>query len=113
MKPWLYIAAAAAVAWWLLRKQEPPKEAPVQIGTLRTETGDGPTAEESANLFDQLFGLRDAQSEFAKLKGTSVSLRSPSCHSDGSCLTYDRYTNERYPLIGPEYFINYLGIMRF
>lgn len=108
---WLILAAVAAAAWWILRKQEPM--APVEIGTLRTETGTGPSAEESVSLFDQLFGLRDAQSNFSKLSSVAKGLRTQSCHSDGSCETYSVATMAKYPLVAPSYFVDFLGVNRY
>lgn len=114
MKDWLLYLGLGGLAYWLWRSGSNAKPAsPVSIESLSTKLGSGPTPEEEVTTFDQLFGIRDASREFTKFRNQASYLRTRICHSDGTCEVDNGGTIgnvEIFPLRGPKYFLEYLGV---
>lgn len=108
----MMIAGVGLVALIFLRKKSAGPA--VEIDALQSSTGQGLSASEEVNVFDRLFGIKDASRELQKWISAAPSrtINYNICHSDGTCETWQGsgLSRVRYPLTGPKYFLDYLGV---
>ena len=111
MKPWMIIAGLGLLALLVVRKRS---QTPVEISALQSSTGQGLSAAQEVSVFDRLFGIKDASRELQKWVGSAASrnINYDICHSDGTCEVWQGVglNRERYPLKGPKYLLDYLGV---
>lgn len=107
----MIIAGVGLLALLVIRKRS---TAPVEIDALKSSTGQGLSASDEVNVFDRLFGIKDASRELQKWisSAPSSSINYKICHSDGTCETWQGtgLSRVQYPLSGPKYFLDYLGV---
>lgn len=108
----MIIAGVGVLALVILRKKS--STVPVEIDALKSSTGQGLSASEEVGVFDRLFEIKDASRELSKWVGSASSrtVVYNICHSDGTCETWQGtgLNREKYPLTGPKYLLDYLGV---